>query len=337
MRPASRKFPYFQISKKRVVNILFFTAVILIVVNLAIDKIFLNRNNIPKEISGSEIENKFKTAVFSFGLEQSWVKEKQADANEFSFAAYKIELPPDLPVTLILKEIKNLFEGDFVEIESEEERINGKTILRIRSGEQLNLTAEFKYNSSLTRNAGEISFLLLDILTLNKKEDSILLSSPELFDMVLIPSKESAEEAKKISRYGKHYALLLNDEIPELKYNFKEGYSEARLKASVRETLTDFPELIFIIIDEKSGLYSSKIFPFVEQEFLKRNLRMFKKSSLDLIDEPETEDVIKTFKEIVYKKSKRNILTSVQNFFLLEQEVIKYKKIGCKFVAPALL
>jgi len=64
---------------------------------------------------------------------------------------------------------------------------------------------------------------------------------------------------------------------------------------------------------------------------------MFKKSSLDLIDGPETEDVIKTFKEIADKKSKRNILTSVQNFFLLEQEVIKYKKIGCKFVAPALL
>jgi hypothetical protein len=333
MRSAHHKFHYLQLSRRKTVNILFSTAVILLLLNLAIDKIFLSRDSIKKEVSEIEIEKKFKTALFNFGLEKDWVKKIQGENNETTFA-YKIDLPADLPVTLILKEINNLFEGDNVNIESEEERINGKTILKLRSAAELKLISEFRYNSGLNRNAGKISFLLLDILNLEENEDSTLLNSPELFDIVLIPSKESAEEAKKISRYGKRYGLLLNDEIPELKYNFKEAYSEARLKASVRDILSDFPEIKFIMIDKKSGLFSSKVFPFVEKEFLKRNLRLFDKNSLDLIDAQETEEIIKIFKRVADTKKRRNILISAQNFILLQPEIIKYKKTGCKFVEP---
>jgi hypothetical protein len=328
--------PKFSSSKRKIVNILFFTAVILILLNLVLDKIFLGSVKEEKELSGIELDNKFRTAVFNFGLETNWMKKIRLNRNDSIFASYKIDLPADLPVILILREINESFKKDYVHVESEEERINGRTKLKISSGNRIKLAAEFRYNFNLKRNAGEISFLLLDILNLNEKEDSVLLSSPELFKIVLIPSKASAEEARKISRYGKEYALLLNDEIPELKYSFKESYSPLRLKASVREILTDFPDLKFFIIDDNSGLYSSAVFPFIEKEFEKRKLNLLKKSSLELIEGSAAENIILRFKKITDTKEKKTILTTVQNYFLLDPEIIKYKKIGCKFVSPSL-
>lgn len=334
IRTALPKFPS---SKRKIINILFFTAVILILLNLALDKIFPGSVKEEKELSGIEIDNKFRNAVFNFGLKTNWIRKIRLNRNDSVYASYKIDLPPDLPVILILREINESFKKDYVHAESEEERINGKTKLKISSGNRIKLAAEFRYNNNLKRNAGEIGFMLLDILNLNEKEDSVLLSSPELFKIVLNPSKASAEEARKISRYGKEYVLLLNDEIPELKYNFKESYSPLRLKASVREILTDFPDLKFFIIDDNSGLYSSAVFPFIEKEFQKRKLNFLKKSSLELIEGAAAENIISRFKKITDTKEKKTILTTVQNYFLLDPEIIKYKKIGCKFVSPSLL
>jgi hypothetical protein len=333
MRSARPKFFSY---KRKIISILFFTAVVLILLNIAADKIFLGSLKELKELSGQEIDKKFRTAVFNFGLERDWVKKSPARNNGTFYSSYKIDLPADLPVTLILKEINRLFKEGNVNIYSEEEKINGKTSVKISSGDEIKLKAQFRYKSALKRNAGEISFLLLDILTLNEKEDSVLLSSPESFYIVLIPSKSAAEEAGKISRYGKKYALLLNDEIPELKYNFKEGYSEGRLKASVREIIADFPDLKFFIIDDNSALYSSRVFSFVEKEFIRRNLHFYKKSGLESLQESGAEDIVSRFKKIGASREKRNILTSIHDYILLGPEIVKYKKIGCRFIPPDL-
>jgi hypothetical protein len=320
-------------TKRTAVKILFAAAVLLIAADLLIQKIYLGTNAERKKLSSTETEEKFRNAVFNFGLEKNWVHKKEN--NKSGYSSYLVELPPDLPVTVILKEFKEIFRKDFVTLESEEKKINGTTFLKIISGDELILYSQFRYNPALTRKAGEISFLLQDVTGLNEKEDSVLLNSPELFNLVLIPSKESAKKALKISRSGKHYSILLNNEIPELKYNFKENYTEARLKASVREILADFPDLRFILIDEGSAIYRSVIYSIIEKEFLERNIKIFKKGSADLL--PEDEDVIGAFNRIAAAKERKFILTTVQNFLLLQPEITKYKKIGCRFVEPLLL
>jgi len=332
-RPAPLKNQSF---RKKIAYILFFAAVILILLNLVINKIFPVNVKENKELTADVIDKKFRTAVFSFGLEPEWVKKIKLKRSDPLCTSYRIDIPADLPVTVILREINEFVKHDYVQVRSEEEKINGKTRLIIYSNNLIKLTAEFRYNPDLKRNAGEISFLLQDGLTLNEKEDSVFLNSPELFIVVLIPSKSSANEAVKISKYGKEYALLLNDEIPDLKYNFKVGYSPARLRASVREILTDFPDVQFFIEDENSSLYSSAVFPFVKKEFTKRKFIFYKKSSFDLIEGAEPQDVFSKFKNIADSKEKINILTSVHNYFLLQPEILKYKKIGCKFVSPVL-
>ena len=153
-------------AKRRVVYILFVVAILLLASNLLLNKLLPESN--PKHeafiLSGLEINNRFLQAVNNFGLEEDWiVVRKLSNKPDSLFLSYKIKLPPDLPIPVLIREIQTELSGDSVEIKSIEKKMGGRTKLEIYSGGFLKLTSEIDYDKKLLRNRGSVGFFIEDI------------------------------------------------------------------------------------------------------------------------------------------------------------------------------
>jgi len=319
--------------KKKVFQLLFFTTIFLIIANLIIDKYFVSKSD--SEISGTIINEKFREAVFNFGLKEEWIKSNTVNRkiSDSLFASYNINVPADLPITIMLNEIVSLFSDEPVLISSKEKKINGTTLLNISSGKKLKLTAEFKYNSTLKRKAGIVGILIEGLEDIEK--DSVILNFPENFASVIIPSKESSKFVKKIIDYKKEYAVMIGDAKNDLDYKLSSSYSENRLKNSIRAIAGGFPHAICFLADNNSEIYSSRVFSFIKNEFVKRKIALIDLGDVEKLNEGE--DIFLNFRKMVENSNGKGklIFISSEAFRELIPEIIKLRKIGYKFVNPS--
>src|SRR5690606_6568459 len=178
-----------------------------------------------------------------------------------------VDVPADLPIAIVLKELFNSYDTNSVSISSRESEIGGKTIADIYSGGNVKLISELRYNHEIERKAGTAAFLIEDFEELDEHDDSLLLYSPESFAIIFTPSNSAAKNAKRAVEMRKEYVVELNDEITELDFKLSPSYSEKRLKLSIRSILGAFGKAIFILIDEKSNLYNSSAYQLIKSEF----------------------------------------------------------------------
>ena len=332
-------------SKRILVQIFFGVIVLLLLANIIYKKyVMIKMPSQNSEVSSKAIEEYFLSSVNSFGLKKNWlvktnVKKKYKDTvKQDSVISYKLSIPEDLPIPVILNEINSSLKKENVDIISQEEKINGKTILSIYSKNNLKLIAALEYNNETRRKAGFVGIIISGLEELKEEEINQILNFPELFGYYVIPSKESAEFVKKHLKSKKECIILLNDDIEELKFRLQTEFPESRLKSSIRSIIGSFPKASLILVDDKSKLYNSDIYKFIVNEFEKRNIKLIKKSSLiDINDEPKNQQQ-STFSNLV-KSSNENwgkvIIVPADNFSLIEDEVISLRKIGYKFINPS--
>ncbi|MEO8399222.1 MAG: hypothetical protein ABI550_05320 [Ignavibacteriaceae bacterium] len=325
-------------SKRLLIQILFAAALLLVASNIIFNKFFrVEKPSEFPEVSALEINQKFMNSVLSFGLNNDWIKKDKKTKSDSTFFSYKISIPQDLPITVILSEINSSLKNLNVNIFSKEDKINGKTELTILSKENLKLSASFDYNNEMRRKAGYIGILVSNLNELNDEKLNKVLNFPELFGYIIFPSKSSSEFVKKVSKFRKEYVVILDDEIKELKYKLDEDYSAGRLKSSIRSIIGSFPNASFFLIDNNSDLFSSKIYDFVENEFEKRKIKFIKKNTLfEILSEPLNQ-IKSSFNNLVRSNEKgwgRVIIVPAENFNLIEDEIISLRKIGYKFISP---
>ncbi len=332
-------------SKRITIQILFGVIVALIIANIVYKKYFTIEIPSEKgEVSASSIEKKFLNNINSFGFKNEWItktKYSSAASNEKiddSLKAYKISVPEDLPITVIINEINSSLKNDNVEIISKEEKINGKTKLFIYSKNILKLYSVIDYNNETRRKAGYVGIVISSLENLNEDEVDQILNFPELFGYYVIPSKESSLFVKKHLKLKKEYLVLLGDDIDDLKFKLKVDYSERRLKESIRSIIGAFPNASLILIDDNSELYNSSIFNFISDEFKKRNIKLINKSQMSDISNESKNQVQSSFRNIVKSNNSgwgKAIIVSAENFDLVKDEIIKLRKIGYKFINPS--
>lgn len=107
------------------------------------------------------------------------------------FATYSVSVPKDVPIQMLILEMKNLFWENDVTIDAEETSTNKISLLKLVSGNKLKLAAEFTYNEELKREFGAISFLVSDLPFEDEDVLIELFKTPELYYAVFIPSAES--------------------------------------------------------------------------------------------------------------------------------------------------
>jgi hypothetical protein len=341
--------------KLKIIYYLFAVVILLLFFNLGFN-IFLNdkssSSNKKEEINRSELDEKFKISLFNLGFENTWIKplkNSEAKLNRDAIS-YSISVPGDLPIPVVLDEINNIFYDCNVTIKSEEQKINGRTILKISAGDNrtkindkinnggFSLTAEFNYDKSLSRNAGKIGIFITGITKLSGEDLNDFLQIPENFELLLVPSKSSSEILETVKASNRGYGILLNDDINDLDFKLSESYSKPRLKSSIRDIIGNFQTASVYVIDDRSNLFASNVYPLLKEEFNKRSLHLIIEDSLSNLTNESKDAALQIFQRNVGKTKwgeKEEFVVSSEEFLNLQPEIIKYRKIGYKFVRPS--
>jgi len=326
----------FDFSKKSALKILFGTALILLIANLVLNNIENEKNSISTktEMSDAEIDSLFRYSLHSLGLLDDWIKESKSSTVGNS---YKVKIPRDLSIPVIIAEINSIFWESDVAINSVEKKFSGRTILEIKSEDEIKLRADLDYYKNIFRSAGTAAFIL-ENFELSSSEDSLLLEIPEPFSPLLVPSTENLLLSKFILDKQKSYSILLNDDIPELKYKLKDGYSKNRLKGPLLSIINDFSSATYFIIDDKSDLFNSSIFSYLKDELVKRKIKIVKLSYLQKLDFSETDLLISSFDTFMKNTAEGESITfliNAENFRNLLPVIKSYRKVGYKIVHPS--
>jgi len=326
----------FNFNKKSVLLVLFSTTVVFLIAIIVLN-INDSENNLianKTELKSGEIDSLFRLSLRNFGLLDDWIKERKSSKVDNS---YKVKIPKDLSIPVILAEINSNFWESGVTINSVEKKFSGRTILEIKLEDEIKLRADFDYDKNIFRSAGTAAFIL-ENFELSSFEDSLLLEIPEPFSSLLIPSAENLVLSKYIIDKQKTFSLLLNDDIPELKYKLKDSYSQKRLKGSLLSIINDFSFAIYFFIDDQSDLFNSTVFSYLKDELVKRKIKIVKLSYLQKLNFSEMNLLISSFDTFMKNTEEGESITfliSADNFRKLLPEIKQYRKVGYKILHPS--
>lgn len=330
-------------TKQRVIASLIAFSILLLTANIIIGKVLNTENKIipPRSLSGGEIDSLFQVAVQNFGLPVSILKIQKI--NEVSMAAeysaFNLNLPVDIAIPVFIAELNEIFSGYEAEVITEEKKMSGRTLIKILSEDEIRFAAYIDYKKDLIRNSASVGFLITIDDKTQKSDIDQLLNTPEPFAFLFTPSNILKSFIKTEPVNKKQFAIILGDETVDLDFKFESGYSERRLKSSVRNLLGAFSQAAFFIIDDNSSFYESKIFPFVENEFLSRKIKLIKKSELNMINS-SMKNISEHFKELmdsIENNGSMMIVCSPNDFNDLLGEIRSYRKIGYKYLLPSMI
>lgn len=319
---------------KKIFTVLFVLNILLLFANILIPKIFKTSGEKEKvELSSKEINKRFKSSLHQFNLGDEWIKKQKGNNPQF---IYNVDVPKDLPIPLLIREIAGSFDTSEVQITSKELKVRGITEVRIKSNNEEKLFASFNYNDKINRRSAEVGFIILaPELTEKNKEEFIKL--PEKFLLLIIPSKENAVFVKKLKTSGKEYALLLNDDTKDLDFKLSPKYSQERLKISVKAMLGTFNDAVCYFYDPSSNLYSSQAFMYEKSELSKRNIKLIDYRSIPVIEGGDYKDKLKESIAGFKQDEKKLILISSEDYFNALPEITQLWKKGYKFINPSII
>lgn len=325
---------------KNIAIILFGVVVILLVLNIVIARFVINDEQ-PKSresLSGIEIDKYLHSALKNYGFSENWISKKRIKniSGDSLFAAYSVKVPKDVSIQLLLLELKNILWEYEINLDAEEIVAGKKSILQISSENKLKLAAEFYYDEKVVRQFGTVSFLVNDLPLQDENMLNSFLKTPELFYTVLTPKEESKKRLSQISKAGKRFALMLDDNITELNFKLSDSYSDDKIKKSIKEIVGTFYSAAFFIIDDRSDLFESKKYPLIQSELLKRGITIVSSSKLETLasSKVNAEDKFQDFMLTVQKNDEKILVVSANDFLIISGLIPSYRKIGYKFIYP---
>ncbi|MDR3668764.1 MAG: hypothetical protein P4L35_18150 [Ignavibacteriaceae bacterium] len=331
----------FSFNRNQFIVALFSLVIFLLLLNIILSKIYKHTLNHPEkvELFSGEIRDRFISALHNYGIRNDWV---DVNKNDIKFGdslkySFKVKVPRDLPIALLLNEISNSFQPGEINSTSRETKSNGTTYMFLSSGGFDKLKTEFDYDPDIRRTSFTFGFLVYGLNSLDQNTQDQIIRIPELYIAVLAPSKESLELSKKLKVNDKNYAVILNNDIKDLDYKLSSSYSPERLKLSIRSILGDFSNPVAYLINGNSGFSSESSFPFISKEFEIRNIKFIDINRFNLIEEKGS-PIDVAFRQII-DQAKENITEliyiSAGNYIQLQPLMLEYKKIGYKFVNPS--
>lgn len=334
------------LNKQKIIIYLLIISFVLLIANVVVDQFFKKEPGHVQEklssISPSEVNDIFTSIIDEFGIEKAWINKKELRNEDPDSVAciYKIRIPADLPVTVVLNELNARFINNNLRITSKESRKEKTTYLKILSGKTAFLQADFVTDPLLARHASSLGFLINNIEKLSQSELEAFLSLPESFSLIIVPSEKGEAIEKKVKESGREYTVLLNDKIDEVRFKLNEDYSEKRLKASIRSILGAFNESRLYMIDDVSDLYKSSVYPTVKTEFERRKMALIPLNSFVEIKGKDNQDLQSIFR--FYCESNSNpegkvFLINAHDYLELKGMLELYRKKGYKFVSPSSL
>lgn len=317
---------------------LFALAVFLLVLNIILS-FFTPKEIKPgsEEISATEINQLFNKSVDEFYLANEHLQKIKAPKKKEDslLFVYRLTLPYDVPIPVLLKSIFDNFREKNVEISSTEMVLNKKSILEISSRNKKKFYTELIQDTSLHRNNGSLAFVLTDYENLSSDELNKLLATPENFAFLLQPKKESAEFAKTILGNRKEYIVELTVSSPNSEFTFEENFPLVRNKLAINSLLRYYPSNNFFFVHQLSTLLSSNAYEKVRKEFLKKKYKLFASNSfanLSLLKEDECEKHFFAEAGGMQKGEVKLVILPANYFFNSIDKITNVKKRGVSFI-----
>ena len=321
--------------RKKVPIVLFSVAVLLLLINVVVAKFYPLQTDEKKNLSAVEINKVFYDEIKKFGFNDEWIIKKSGKdkSSTNTFTNYKISVPSDLPIPVLLSQVFEDFSSTETNILSNEIKTNGLSTLEIFSNGEKIVKADFDYENSIHRKSGLIGFIIFDEEKLDEDNFQILNSSAEKFSFLFLPGNELK---KILESCKKEYSLILNDDIADVDYKLETGYSADRLQLSVKAIINSFGNAAFFMIDDESSIFNSSKGELIIDWLEKSGLRFLHKQNLfHLLSEfnlsGEINDVLKSMSDGEAKL----ILISSSDYLSIADDIVGWKKIGYKFINPS--
>jgi hypothetical protein len=327
--------------QQKLIIILFTTAVILLIADIVISKFYKQAksnsdNHI--EVSAADLDKIFHSTLNDFGFENEWITENKLHKTDDDslFKNYKIFLPKDLTIPELLVDLFDNFQSNQAKLECRELNTKGETSFNIYSGDHLKIKSTLLYGKGERKKC--TVGILLDHFELSSTEDSLLIGTAEPFCLIISPSSESADKIDFISKNNKEYAVILDDNISELKFKLSSGYSEKRISGSLKSIVGNFSNAICYLIDGSSDVFNSQIGEYILKELDRRKIKYFNIRNFENLEDQPGGDVSQKLENILQIKNGNENLSLVEdqnNFKGLISEISKKRKMGYKFLRPS--
>ncbi len=329
--------------KKRIIEILFVAAVVLLAANLLVAKYLLGPVQVKRnlqDVSPIMINEIFFDDLDAFALHRDWIKKLNAAAGDTNALIYNVGIPKDLPIPVVLKEIYESFYDKNVRLKTVEKVVGGRTELSIYLGNNLKLKAIFNYDADLKREGKSVGLLIEGMDGLNAAGLDYLVKFPQTYAALLVPSKSSARLADTLINYRKEYAVLLNDDINDMDYKLRGSFSPLRIKSALRTIMGAYPRALFYVIDDKSRLYNSAAFRLIKQQLHDRDILLLKTREFKSVTGSGNSVLRSDFKKLLLNKNEKStefIMIPADDFNVLQPQIFSYIKIGYKFLNPSVV
>jgi Tfp pilus assembly protein PilO len=325
--------------KKNLLLTLIASAVILIAANIFLKSDLLTRSSDEDTIDEVKISQRFLNILAEFDIENKFIKEnkvKDKHSNE-EFTNFKVQVPKDLTIPEILKEIFQEFSRDSLIIQSFEKVKGSKTKIALKIESSIVLQAEFDYAKNYSRNNGYLAFIINDV---DPARETIitLIESPTKINLLIRPETKHLQQLEFIRNNGQQFSVLIDDDINEQKYKLGKTYSEQRVVTVIKTLVTDFQKAVCFIVDENSNFYNSPNYEILNRELSKRKIKLFQTS--DFVNLANDETILNSFNdhvEALVSGGSIIFLVSEDSYAALNPEIKKYKKKGYRVITSSLI
>jgi hypothetical protein len=326
------------LKKDKTIQFLLIAAAVLLLLNIFVELIKSpgdDAANIPAKFNPARIENDFVKTLYSFGLQEDWIKETKAA----KIPLFRIKVPLEIPITSILADLNSSLLYKDIKIRSQELKINGDAKLEISVNGSPILQAELKYDPKIFRKTSMFGIMLLNIDDLNEEEMRKLLNFPAQYSGLIIPNDANKNIAMNLVEYGKEYAALLNDNVKIGELGLNADYSKVRLKAAILQIVSDFSDAKLYLYDAKSDIAKSTSFAFIRQEFKKRGIALTPNNKHKVL-QADSHDELASLMRFYIDSGQHNkevFAMDAEDFLSIGGEILAQKKKGIKFVLPSQL
>lgn len=326
------------LNKYKIIQILFAVAVVLLIANLLVGRFnseieSVQKVEFDKNFTPAKIDSIFLASLNIYNIKQKWIHKitNKKSKKKSHLLNYKIEVPNDLPNILLIREIYKNLEATKLLIKSKEIKINGNSLLEIYNGKKLVLKSEFNYEKKISHLAGHLNLLIILQDKPGNEVKNELLNSIYKVTFLFLPTTQKIDLVNEIKQNNKDFALIVNQNIEELKFKIKNSFNENRIRQGVKAILESFPKTKFILFTNNfNPSYKIKL------AFNLRKVKLlFQKNLINFTEKYKT-GFRKIFKSYVMNTGVNdtlNVVLSLENFMKVKNDLKKYEKYGYKFVA----
>ncbi len=328
-------------SKKKIIYTLIVFTSLLLLLNVVLGMLDADYEPLRSddEIQKSEIERTFLNVLKNFGIKDKWVNKKKIRKETLDSVNYKyeIEIPSDVAIPMILKELSQRFIYREVKISSKEKKDFGSASLEIRSGSFIKLIAELNYSKKILRPHSSVAFILKNIEDLNETEFSKLLKTPIKFGVLLPLRIESIPIAEKILKSKRAYYIYLDDDADKPKFELDEDLNVNTLNKNIRSIVSSFNTPKYFFVSKRGTGYSNSFINYLKEEFKKKNRKVLNlKLFINLKGENNADlnSLLNFHLNKVAPGKSKMFFIDVDDWETIQQNINSYLKKGNRVILP---